>query len=90
MWANSLVPCRLTSLDFLNRVIETGVHCSVSEDDIDPLQALVDMLSLVSSQCELLEPFQTCHHLSVIALQTTDSVTLADNDLENMVNVWQR
>ncbi|KAI6011301.1 hypothetical protein EDC04DRAFT_778684 [Pisolithus marmoratus] len=36
----------------------------------------------------ILEPYYVCHHLRVIALQTPISITLADNDLEDMVMSW--
>ncbi|KAI6018370.1 hypothetical protein EDC04DRAFT_453299 [Pisolithus marmoratus] len=36
----------------------------------------------------ILEPYHVCHHLRVIALETSLSITLADNDLEDLVMSW--
>lgn len=36
----------------------------------------------------MLEPYQACHHLRVIALRTHCSLALADTDLEDMVKAW--
>ncbi|KAI6114569.1 hypothetical protein F5141DRAFT_1213785 [Pisolithus sp. B1] len=36
----------------------------------------------------MLEPFQTCHRLRVIALETLCHLTLADSDLEDLVKAW--
>ncbi|KAI6011303.1 hypothetical protein EDC04DRAFT_2905588 [Pisolithus marmoratus] len=36
----------------------------------------------------ILEPYHICHHLRVIALETPLSITLADNDLEDLVMSW--
>ncbi|KAI6012068.1 hypothetical protein PISMIDRAFT_332436 [Pisolithus microcarpus 441] len=36
----------------------------------------------------MLEPYQTCHQLRVIALETPYRPTLTDNDLEDLVKAW--
>lgn len=38
----------------------------------------------------MLEPYQAYHRLRVIALQTCCSLTLADNDFEDIVQAWSR
>lgn len=115
IWADSLASCidlfRWTSL---NQVTEMSIRCLASYYNRDPLQGLVGMSSLISSQCQsldflwiscglirnrndtpssarwrpVLEPYQACHHLGIIALQVPCSLTLADNDLEDMVKAW--
>lgn len=107
IWASSIAQCTdLFRWIPLNQVAEMFI-CLASHKYRDPLQALVEVSSLVSSQCQsldflwisiplnastrhvtstwwrcMLEPYQTCHHLKVIALQVSSSLTLADNDLE--------
>ncbi|KAI6007663.1 hypothetical protein F5J12DRAFT_829716 [Pisolithus orientalis] len=113
IWASSIAQCTdLFRWIPLNQVAEMFI-CLASHKYRDPLQALVEVSSLVSSQCQsldflwisiplnastrhvtstwwrcMLEPYQTCHHLKVIALQVSSSLTLADNDLEDMVKAW--
>ncbi|KAI5995067.1 hypothetical protein EDD15DRAFT_713026 [Pisolithus albus] len=96
----------------LTKVTEISVRCSASTDDDDVSRALVEMSSLISSQCTALEfvfffmdsfpykavpsscprpmldPYQACHRLRVIALETPYNLTLADNDLEDLVKAW--
>ncbi|KAI6126551.1 hypothetical protein F5141DRAFT_1081657 [Pisolithus sp. B1] len=88
------------------------IDCPVPTDDRDSLKTLVDMSSLISSQCKkleslwvffspfddretpaawprpMLEPCRAFHQLRVVALQTSYSLMLADNEFEDMVKAW--
>ncbi|KAI6124863.1 hypothetical protein EV401DRAFT_1147825 [Pisolithus croceorrhizus] len=91
-------------------VIGIYIDSSSFTYDHDALQALVDMSSLISSQCKnlellwisvdgyggiqpawprpMLEPYEAFHQLRFIALNTSYSLTLADNDFQDMVKAW--
>ncbi|KIK17115.1 hypothetical protein PISMIDRAFT_235856 [Pisolithus microcarpus 441] len=112
--ANSLASCTgFFHRTPLTNVTEISICCSASEDDDNVSQVLVDISSLISSQCTalefvfyslpdpfpydeipstcprpMLEPYQTCHQLRVIALETPYLLSLTDNDLEDLVKAW--
>ncbi|KAI5987416.1 hypothetical protein EDC04DRAFT_1497204 [Pisolithus marmoratus] len=115
IWAASHTSCtdlfRWTSL---NQVTEIWIYCEQAREDGYSPQVLVDMSSLISSQCKhlelcwfwsdflpipfhdaspswprpMLEPYQVYHQLRVIALGTRYSVTMSDDDFEDMVKAW--
>lgn len=112
--ANSLASCTgFFRWIPLTKVTEISICGSAFEDDDNVSQALVDVSSLISSQCmalesvfysfpdpspyneipstcprAMLEPYQTCHQLRVIALEMPFLLSLTDNDLEDLVKAW--